>query len=345
MSKSIGFIGAGNHAVWSLYPTLQYVPDVSLRCICDLDLEKAHAAAARFGAEQCYTNYAEMLDTESLDAVFCCGGPDLHADVIAACLDRRVPLFVEKPPARTAAELEPLARLARESDTPVMVAFIHRFAPITTWARSVMARPEFGRAMSIFAREGLWGMEAESLVMDSGIHHLDLMRFLCGEVEWVQAVRVSDGQKRHAVAVTMLFTGGMLGQLNLNSMESLTTPSDRIEIHGNQGGFICLDNWTRAEWIRDPGVLFSPPADPMQSSLRYEHGWTAAGVNRSARMQGYAGEIEHFFQCLDSGTKPSPDLDDGLAVLRLIEAIQQSVREDRRVPLAFPAGDSSARSL
>lgn len=333
MSRSIGFIGAGNHATWTLYPTLQYVPDVHLRCVCDLDLDKARAAAARFGAEQCYADYAEMLAAEPLDAVFCCGGPGLHAEVIAACLDRNLPLFVEKPPAPTAAALEPLASRAEETATPVMVAFMHRFAPVTCWARSVMERPEFGRAMTVTAREGLWGMAAESLVMDSGIHHLDLMRCLCGNVEWVQATRVSDGNKRHAVSVTMRFVGGVLGQLNLNSLESLTTPSDRIEIHGDQGGFLRLENWTRAEWVRDPGVLFSPPTDPVQSSLYYEHGWTAAGSNRSARMQGYAGEIDHFFQCLDAGTMPSPNLRDGVAVLRLIEAIQQSIRTDQRVTL------------
>jgi len=274
-----------------------------------------------------------MLDQERLDALFCCGGPRLHAEVIAEAIGRGLPLFVEKPPAPTSAELRTLAGKADAAGSRIMVAFMHRFAPVAQWARKALESDRFGRTMMIFAREGLWGMDRDGLVMDSGIHHIDLMRSFCGDVEWVQAVRVTDGAKRHAVAATLMFANGVLGQLNLNSLESLTTPSDIIEIHGTKGGFLRLDNWSRVSWIRDPGPLFSPPDDPLDGTLSYEHGWTAAGANRSTTVQGYQGEMAHFFDCLEKGTRPSPDLWDGYRAVQLVEAINRSAATGTRVTI------------
>lgn len=330
MTFKIGFIGAGHHASWTLYPTLQYFPEVELACVCDLDGEKAKRVGRRFGAERFYTDYREMLDKEKLGAVFGCGGPVLHAKLISECIDRRIPLFVEKPPAPTAGELKALARRADKTDIPIMVAFMHRFAPVTVWAKKAMTTSGFGRTMMIYAREGLWGMALKDMALDSGIHHLDLMRYLCGEVQWVQATCCTDGDKRHGMAIAMWFKNGILGQLSLNSMESLSTPSDIVEIHGDRGQWLRLDNWSKGMWIRDPGVLFAPPEDPADSSLYYEQGWTAAGMNRATQMQGYVGEIACFLQGLKDGKKPEPNLWDAYRALQLVEAIAGSAKSGEK---------------
>ena len=180
--------------------------------------------------------------------------------------------------------------------------------------------------MMIYAREGLWGMLLKDMAMDSGIHHIDLLRYLCGEVQWVQATCCTDGDKRHGVAVVMWFKNGILGQLSLNSLESLSTPSDIIEIHGDQGQWIRLDNWSKGMWIRDQGVLFTPPEDPINSSLYYEHSWTGAATNRSTQIQGYVGEIACFLQCLKDGKRPEPNLWDAYRDIQLVEAINCSAK-------------------
>jgi len=65
----VGFIGCGSHAFRNIYPTFQFAP-ADLVATCDLDLAKAEAFAAQFGAERAYDNRREMLDREELDAVF-----------------------------------------------------------------------------------------------------------------------------------------------------------------------------------------------------------------------------------------------------------------------------------
>ena len=64
-----GFIGCGSHSFRNIYPTFQF-SGVNLIATCDLNADKAAAYAAQFGAERSYTDYAEMLANEKLDAVF-----------------------------------------------------------------------------------------------------------------------------------------------------------------------------------------------------------------------------------------------------------------------------------
>jgi myo-inositol 2-dehydrogenase/D-chiro-inositol 1-dehydrogenase len=334
-SIRVGFIGAGNHASWTLYPCFQYFPQIDLISVCDLDLDKAQSIGSRFGAKHFYSDYHRMLDSEPLEALFCCGGPALHAAVIAEAIKRKMPLFVEKPPAATSAELEQLMQQAENNDATIMVGFMHRFASISVWARKAMASAQFGKTMTIYAREGCWAMPIKGLVGDSGIHHIDLMRFLADEeVEWVQSTKCTDDDKRHAIITIMQFKNGILGQLSLNTLESFSEPSDLIEIHGNNGQWLRLDNWARGVWFRSPGQQRPPwaaPDNPAESSLFYEHTWSTAGTNKSIVIQGYVGEIGHFVKCLENGSKPTPNLCDGYRALQLVEAINESAESGQRV--------------
>lgn len=323
-----GFIGAGNHATWSLYPALQHVPAFKLMAVCDLDEGRAKSAADRFGIPSVYTDYLEMLDCESLDALFCCGGPKLHAMVIAEAIKRDLSLFVEKPPAPTAAEVLTLAQQADESDAKVMIGFMHRFAHATNWARKAIESDDFGKVMMCYAREGIWGTGMDTLVMDSGIHHLDLLLALAGRVASVQSRSVTNGESRHGYAAMLQFANGALGQVGLNSLEALGTPSDIIEIHGDRGQWLRIDNWQRATLFRDPQTFVEPPNELSHANLQYEHSWTAAGVNQSAVLQGYAGELLQFERVVKGDAAAQPDLRDGFRAMQLVEAIRESAAKD-----------------
>ena len=331
----IGFIGAGNHATWTLYPSLQYFPKVKLISVCDLDEKRAEAARRRFGAERKYSDYQEMIEKENLDALLCCSGPKLHSEVALAAIDRKIPLFLEKPPASNSEIAKEIALSAKKNNAKVMVAFMHRFSTIVSWAKRAIDNPEFGNVMMLSAKEGIWATPAETLVLDSGIHHIDLLRYLGGELNWLIASSSSDGDKRHGFAVHLNFLNGIVGSLDLNSLESLATPSDTVSIYGNKGQWILLYNWEKATWYRDPTinseVYFSPLADPKNSTLVYEHSWTGAGINKSIKTQGYVDEMAHFFKCIEEDIQPSPNLWDGYKGIQIVEAINKSAKSGEKI--------------
>ena len=135
------FIGCGHHATWTLYPCLQFYPELDLAAVCDLDAERSENTARQFGAEKAYTDFTKMLDEQKPEALMCCGGPALHAKVIHEAIVRHIPLFIEKPPAPTAQETKVLADLALQSNSLVVVAFMRRFASLTQWSRQALQNP------------------------------------------------------------------------------------------------------------------------------------------------------------------------------------------------------------
>jgi len=83
---------------------------ISLVATCDLRQTQAEAYKEKFGAKAAYTDYRTMIQREKLDAVVICVGFDqkgrpLYPQLAIECMRLGVHVFIEKPPAATAAEV------------------------------------------------------------------------------------------------------------------------------------------------------------------------------------------------------------------------------------------------
>ena len=67
-SLRLGFVGAGEMAMWSVYPSLHFAP-IRLEAVCDLDAGRAEVAAEKFGAQFVYTDYRRMFREQDLEAI------------------------------------------------------------------------------------------------------------------------------------------------------------------------------------------------------------------------------------------------------------------------------------
>ncbi|MBI1926682.1 Gfo/Idh/MocA family oxidoreductase, partial [Candidatus Poribacteria bacterium] len=98
---NIALIGAGGMANGVHYPSLAEFDDVNLVGLCDLIPSKLKATAERFRIENTFSDYKEMLEKTSPDAVYILMPPQhLFAPVIH-CLSQGHHVFIEKPPALT----------------------------------------------------------------------------------------------------------------------------------------------------------------------------------------------------------------------------------------------------
>src|SRR6267142_2030481 len=138
-------IGCGEHAESSHGPAQsRYAAKhvgTDLAACCDLDAARAERHRQRFGFARAYTDVSAMLDAEKPDAAVLAVPVHLSASVAAPLLERGVPLLLEKPPGRTAAEVDGLIAAAERSGRPVphQVAFNRRFVPIVAEARRRLA--------------------------------------------------------------------------------------------------------------------------------------------------------------------------------------------------------------
>ena len=106
---NVGFVGVGSHGYRNLLPVMTFLP-VSLRAICDVDLALARKTASQYGVTACYSRAREMFRNEDLDAVFLSVPYHLNPELTCEAFDAGLHVWLEKPPAVRASEVEEMIR-------------------------------------------------------------------------------------------------------------------------------------------------------------------------------------------------------------------------------------------
>src|ERR1700691_2051714 len=141
---AIGFIGAGNYASSMLLPHLAQLPNAELVHVTTTKSLSAVNAQRRFGFTTASTSAWAVLEDEALDAIFVVTRHASRADLVCRALETGKAVFVEKPLALTAAELDRIIEVvAKTGNDKLMVGFNRRFAPML-----VKMKAEFGPASS-----------------------------------------------------------------------------------------------------------------------------------------------------------------------------------------------------
>ncbi|MEA3338286.1 MAG: Gfo/Idh/MocA family oxidoreductase [Chloroflexota bacterium] len=308
----VGFIGCGRHATKMLYPSL-HLARIELAAVCDVDEVKARRNARWFGAERVYTDHRRMLEEESLEAVLICTGPKTHAPLALDCIERGLPVFVEKPPALNLAGAEHLRDRSEVLGVPVMVGTMKRHALIYRRMKQVISVPDFGPVAAVEAKMALGWKNSNgfALLLDAGIHTLDLLRFLMGDVTEVSHQKYELDETHTSYAIALKFESGAVGTLSVSDQQLWRRSNERVEITGN-GQFVLAENMIHLSHYRPDGEIsvwepgFSIPNDE----------------NSTFFIGGYAGELRSFAQAVREGTSMQAGIADACAALQIIRQIE-----------------------
>lgn len=312
----IGVIGAGAHGSENLLPALRLSPDFTIGAICTRSESTATAAAARWGAEQATTSID--VACKSADALLVSGPPQLHEDVLRAAVAHGLPLFVEKPPARTLAHLD-AALEGAPPDSPVFVDYNMRFSTAWELARQTVSPSEVRLlTITMLARKPralLWGAPTilASYLLAVGIHAVDLAVATLGLPTSVSTVVTELGDTRVAAHVTLGFDGGRTALLELgNQANSFET---RFEAVGHSGARVRVDNLTHVTAATPEPLALSDKA-----SASVDLSGLVGGFDRS----GYAGALASFARTVRDG-EPS---ESGIGHNRTVMAVLDQIAAD-----------------
>ncbi|MFO7310362.1 MAG: Gfo/Idh/MocA family oxidoreductase, partial [Pseudomonadota bacterium] len=200
MPLRIGWIGCGTHANEMLLPQL-IRHDVTIAALCDTDATRLARTAARYGIAAVDTtgDWQAVLARQDIDAIGVATGPAAHFTIGMAAIARRLPLFIEKPPATTAGDAQKLAEAAKAAGVPVVLGFMKRYSTANRIAANVIARPEFGTPASFLGEYMTAPTYFEKdpdytgFYLHHCVHYLDLVPWLMGEVAQI-------GARKHELA-------------------------------------------------------------------------------------------------------------------------------------------------
>lgn len=165
----------------------------------DADSEKARALAALHPGATSLTDWRAAVARADVDAVLVSTPHHLLVPVATVAAEAGKHVLIEKPGARSAAELAPLAEAAQHNQVVVKVGFNHRFHPAFRKAREYVDGGAVGELMFVRARYGHGGrvgydkewradpdIAGGGELLDQGMHLIDLSRWFLGDFAWVE---------------------------------------------------------------------------------------------------------------------------------------------------------------
>ncbi len=278
----IGFVGAGNYASAHLLPHLKSSANVQLIAMASATGLNARQKAERFGFAYSATDVQPLLEDASIDAIFIGTRHSTHAELTIQALNAGKHVFVEKPLAVTAAQLDEIIEAYQQASaqrpTGLMVGLNRRFAPMTMKLKEIFGAGEplqmIYRVNSGNIPTSTWLHEEEQgggMLIGEMCHFVDLMQFICGRRPtkvYAQSLRVanekiSDGDN---LSILISFEGGSVGTLCYNTVGSSSFPKERLEVYG--GGLVgVIDDFRALEIVKNgkPTVVKSGNQDKGQA--------------------------------------------------------------------------------
>ena len=195
----VGFIGSGGIANGKHAPGHKSVRNVELFACCDINEERAKTFAERHDIKHVFTDYNKMLEMDEIDAVSVCTPNNFHADPTVAALNAGKHVLCEKPIAGNAKDGARMVEAQRKSGKTLQIGLQSRFNPhYWTLARRIqqglLGEVYYGRTMAL-RRRGIPGaptfikkeISGGGPLIDIGVHSFDLMLFLIGYPDPVEA--------------------------------------------------------------------------------------------------------------------------------------------------------------
>jgi predicted dehydrogenase len=335
----VGVIGCGffaeNHlAAWAS------MDDVVLAAVCDLNLDKACSAANRYKAGAAYGDAAEMLDRQELDFVDIVTTMESHVQLVGMTAALKLPTIVQKPLAPTWEDCVAVVETCRGASVPFMVHENTRFLTPVRKAREVVAsgvigRPTWARVSfrtghNIYGKQPYLAEVDHFVILDLGVHMLDVVRFLMGEATslYCQTQSVKPGIRGEDMATIILqHAGGATSVVECSYASPIHPdpfPQLTVQVEGTAGSLrlspgyrlSVFSNGEASETDVSPAMLHwsTPPWHGTQESV--------------LRVQ------RHWVQCLRDGREPETSGADSLKTYGLVFSAYESARMGRaRAPM------------
>jgi predicted dehydrogenase len=321
MVMRVGIVGCGLIG----HKRARALGESRLVAVTDIAPQRAEQLAAHHSGCEVSPAWQALVARDDIDLVIVATTNDALAPVALAAIERGKHVLVEKPAARSSAELHPLLAAAERAGVMVKVGFNHRFHPAFQQARAIFDSGVLGPLMYMrgrYGHGGRLGYEREwradpaiaggGEMLDQGVHLIDLARWFAGDFADVQGhvdtffwnMPVEDN------GFAMLRTEqGQVAWLHASCSEwknlfcfEIFCRDGKLQVDG-LGGSYGLERLAYYQMLPQMG----PPPTTI---------WEYPGEDRS-----WHDEYAHLLTCIREGSRPSGTLADALAALEVVEEL------------------------
>jgi predicted dehydrogenase len=324
----VGVVGLG---YWgpNLARSFNRLPGADLAWLCDESGDALERFGPAFAPARTTSSLEDLLRDESLDAVALATPVPTHAELAQRVLEAGKHCFVEKPLGQSVEEAERVVDAARSAGRVLMVGHLLEYHPGVEKLNELIKSGALGEVRYIYSNRLNLGQlrRDENALWSLGAHDVSVILRLAAEEPYecraVGESYVNPGVE-DVVFCYLRFPSGLAAHLHLSWLDPhkerrftvvgskrMATFDDmalerKLSIYDK--GF-DEDYSSYGEYIARSGDIFSPHV-PNEEPLRIE--------------------CRHFLDCVRNGTEPRSGGESGLRVVRVLEALQRSLRESSR---------------
>jgi predicted dehydrogenase len=360
----MGVVGCGSIAEIAHFPSIARCDEAKLVAVCDVNPDAAKAAAAKWGAEQWFTDYRKMYEKTRLDAAVIASPNNVHRNQAVAAAKAGIHVVVEKPLAVTNVEAWEIVNACKTAGVKLMVGCDRRFWIHNQWAKELIEAGVIGKLlMSRSCLHEHWynyqnhvaktdfrlhcNVAGGAALNDTGAHAIDLLTWLNGS-KVKRAVGVA---KRLAMpesytlcddtALVMVeFENGAFGTISCNRFSPAV--NQVTELCGTEGTiFTATDavnpfqSWPMAVYTSKPYSVETLPK--ILKDYRWpELFWVEDIINETVRNRwvpicpprspnNYDRMTAHYLDCIINDKPPLVSGEDGARAIEVMCAVLKSM--------------------
>lgn len=327
----VAVVGCGNWGK-NYLRVLQELDRCQVAACVDIDSASAQAAAAQSPGARCATE-DELVASEQAEAAIVATPASSHYAITKHLLSAGKHVLVEKPFALSAQQAEELVRLAEDRQRVLMVGHIMLYHPAIVRLREYLTLGELGHIYYVYTNRTSLGLVRHdvNVMWDLAVHDIAVLHYLLGVSP--QSVRAVGrcyiaANNEDVVFLSLDFPDGVMANVHVSWLDPAKIR--RTTIIGDQK-MAVFDDVSPTEKIRiyNKNISLVRPedvryADFGQYQLIYRHGDVL--IPEIQLSEPLKNQTAHFLHCVRNGSEPLTSGREALAVIRVLEAAQQSLR-------------------
>lgn len=320
----VGVIGAGawgrNHV-----RTIAGLAEAELAAVCDTDAKVRDRVARQYPTALVTADVPALL--AAVDAVIVASPAATHAALARQAIEAGKPVLVEKPFALSARDAESVAQAGANRGVPVLAGHLLVYHPAVELLGDMVRRGDLGRVFYLYSLRVNLGQvrKDENALWSFGPHDVSVALYLLGE----PPVRVAAHGKSYlqpaiedVVFLTMEFASGVLAHVQMSWLDP--HKGRKLTVVGAKK-MVVFDDMEPREKLRvyDKGVDRPPEYGSFGESLAIREG--DIFIPRIPAVEPLAAELTHFVRAAQGREKPRASAEDGVRVVRVLEAASRSL--------------------
>ena len=323
----VGVIGLGsmgkNHA-----RVCSEIENIKLVGVSDINNNTMDSVAVRFNTKG-YSDYHELIPL--IDAAIVATPTSYHHEISMDLLENDKHVLVEKPICENIDKANELVKLAESKNLILAVGHIERHNPVVKFVKDSLDSGKYGELITLTSKRvsNFPGRIRDvGVMMDLGIHDIDIMYYLAGRIESVYAKAgkfTKDINHEDYANIILNFENGICGIVEINWL----TPMKVRKLF-----LTCSKNYVEADYIQQSLTISSSVFEDTDDMNLYKIP-IQYNVNQVAleKREPLRNEIEDFVNAIEHNSKPLVSGYDGLMALKITEAATNSYKNAEEVKI------------